>query len=130
MISLTSEDPKVSPIDIGDFINSTLLDQISRVDGVGEVTAIGGGYAMRVWMDPARLVKYNLMPSDISAAIQAQNTEVSAGQLGGLPAAPGQQLNATITARSKLTTVDEFRNIVLKSTTEGSVVRLKDVEGV
>ena len=130
VISLISEDPKVSPIDIGDFINSTVIDQISRVDGVGEVTAIGGGYAMRVWMDPARLVQYNLMPSDIGAAIQAQNTEVSAGQLGGLPAAPGQQLNATITARSKLTTVDEFRNIVLKSATEGSVVRLKDVARV
>jgi HAE1 family hydrophobic/amphiphilic exporter-1 len=130
VISLISDNPKVSPIDIGDFINSTVIDQISRVDGVGEVTSIGGGYAMRVWMDPARLVKYDLMPSDISAAIQAQNTEVSAGQLGGLPAAPGQQLNATITARSKLTNVDEFRNIVLKSTTEGSVVRLKDVARV
>jgi len=130
VISLTSEDPNVSPIDIGDFISSTLIDQISRVDGVGEVNAIGGGYAMRIWMDPARLVKYNLMPSDITAAIQAQNTEVSAGQLGGLPAAPGQQLNATITARSKLSTVDEFRDIVLKTTTEGSVVRLKDVARV
>jgi HAE1 family hydrophobic/amphiphilic exporter-1 len=130
VISLTSDDPNVSPIDIGDFINSTLLDQISRVDGVGEVTAIGGGYAMRVWMDPSKLVKYNLMPSDVTAAIQAQNTEVSAGQLGGLPAPEGQQLNATITARSKLTTVDQFRNIVLKSTTEGSVVRLKDVARV
>lgn len=130
VVSLTSEDPKVSPIDIGDFINSTLLDQISRVDGVGEVTAIGGGYAMRVWMDPTLLVKYNFMPSDITAAIQAQNTEVSAGQLGGLPAVIGQQLNATITARSKLTNVDQFRNIVLKSATDGSVVRLKDVARV
>ena len=127
VVSLISEDPKVSPIDIGDYINSTLLDQISRIDGVGEAQAIGGGYAMRIWLDPARLVKYNLMPSDITAAIQAQNTEVSAGQLGGLPAAPGQQLNATITARSKLQSLDQFRDIVLKSTTEGAVVRLGDV---
>jgi HAE1 family hydrophobic/amphiphilic exporter-1 len=127
VVSLISEDPQVSPIDIGDYINSTLLDQISRIDGVGEAQAIGGGYAMRIWLDPARLVKYNLMPSDITAAIQAQNTEVSAGQLGGLPAASGQQLNATITARSKLQSLDQFRDIVLKSTTEGAVVRLGDV---
>jgi len=127
VVSLISDDPNVSPIDIGDYINSTLLDQVSRIDGVGETQAIGGGYAMRIWLDPARLVKYHLMPSDISAAIQAQNTEVSAGQLGGLPAASGQQLNATISARSKLQSVEEFRNIVLKSTTDGASVRLGDV---
>ena len=127
VVSLISDDPNVSPIDIGDYINSTLLDQVSRIDGVGEAQAIGGGYAMRIWMDPAKLVKYHLMPSDISAAIQAQNTEVSAGQLGGLPAASGQQLNATISARSKLQSVEEFRNIVLKSTTDGASVRLGDV---
>jgi HAE1 family hydrophobic/amphiphilic exporter-1/multidrug efflux pump len=130
LVSLISNNPKVTAIDIGDFINSTVIDQISRLDGVGEVTSIGAGYAMRVWMDPAKLVKYNLMPSDVNAAILAQNTQVSAGQLGDVPATPGQQLNATITARSKLTNVDQFNNIVLKSEADGSTVRLKDVARV
>ncbi|HWU83546.1 MAG TPA: efflux RND transporter permease subunit [Methylophilaceae bacterium] len=130
VVSLVSDDPKVSPIDIGNYISSSLLDQISRIDGVGDVQGIGAGYAMRIWLDPARLQKYSLMPSDVSAAIQAQNTEVSAGQLGALPAAPGQQINATVTARSKLQTVEQFRDIVLKSTTDGAIVKLGDVARV
>ena len=127
IISLVSENPAVSSMDIGDYISSTLLDQISRVDGVGEVQAIGSGYAMRIWLNPKSLQKYNLMPSDVSAAILAQNAEVSAGQLGALPAVSEQQLNATITARTKLQTVEEFENVVLKSTTDGAIVYLKDV---
>lgn len=127
IISLVSDNPEVKSIDIGDYISSTLLDQISRVDGVGEVQAIGSGYAMRIWLNPNNLQKYNLIPSDVSAAILAQNAEVSAGQLGALPAVEGQQLNATITARTKLQTVKEFENIVLKTSTDGAIVYLKDV---
>ncbi|ASU37979.1 hydrophobe/amphiphile efflux-1 family RND transporter [Herbaspirillum sp. meg3] len=130
VISLTSGDPRVSATDIGDFISSTLTDQISRVEGVGDVSAFGTNYAMRIWLDPAKLQKYALMPSDITGALEAQNTEVSAGEIGALPAVPGQQINATITARSKLTTPDEFRNIIVKSSSDGSLVKLSDVARV
>jgi HAE1 family hydrophobic/amphiphilic exporter-1/multidrug efflux pump len=91
------------------------------------VQTLGSGYAMRIWLDPALLEKYALMPSDVSSALEAQNTEVSAGQLGGLPAIKGQQLNATIGARSKLQTAEEFRNVVVKSNSDGAVVLLGDV---
>ncbi|QQZ39789.1 efflux RND transporter permease subunit [Pseudomonas sp. SK3(2021)] len=125
--ALASDNESVTGTQVGDYISSTLLDQISRIDGVGEVQTLGSGYAMRIWLNPAKLEKYALMPSDVSAALEAQNTEVSAGQLGAVPAVPGQQLNATITARSKLQTEDEFRNVVVKSSSDGAVVLLSDV---
>jgi len=128
--ALASDNPSVTGTQIGDYISSTLLDSISRIDGVGEVKTLGSGYAMRIWLDPALLEKYALMPSDVSAALEAQNTEVSAGQLGALPAAKGQQLNATITARSKLQTAEAFRQVVVKSTSDGAVVLLGDVATV
>lgn len=128
--ALASDNPSVTGTQIGDYISSTLLDSISRIDGVGEVKTLGSGYAMRIWLDPALLEKYALMPSDVSTALEAQNTEVSAGQLGALPAAKGQQLNATITARSKLQTAEEFRQVVVKSTSDGAVVLLGDVATV
>ncbi|MFS2053502.1 efflux RND transporter permease subunit, partial [Variovorax sp. CT11-76] len=109
---------------------TNLVDVISRIDGVGEVQTLGTGYAMRLWLDPDKLRKYALMPSDVNAAITAQNAQVSAGQLGALPAAAQQQLNATITARSKLQTAEQFENVVLRVTPDGAVVRLKDVARV
>ncbi|GKT19808.1 efflux RND transporter permease subunit [Acidovorax sp. SUPP2522] len=127
IVTFTSPDPSVTQVDIGDYISSNLVDVISRIDGVGDVATLGTPYAMRVWMDPAKLEKYALMPSDIGNAINAQNAQVSAGQLGALPAVGEQQLNATITARSKLQSREEFENIVLKSTVDGAIVRLKDV---
>lgn len=130
VISLVSDSPTARAIDIGDYISSHLLDQISRLDGVGDVQSLSSGYAMRIWLDPAKLQKYTLIPSDISAAIQAQNTEVSSGQLGALPAVTGQGLNAPITARSKLQTVEQFNQIIVKSGTNGYVVRLSDVARV
>jgi len=128
--ALASDNPSVTGTQIGDYISSTLLDSISRIDGVGDVQTLGSGYAMRIWLDPALLEKYALMPSDVSTALEAQNTEVSAGQLGALPAVKGQQLNATISARSKLQTAEEFRNVVVKSSSEGAVVLLGDVASV
>ncbi len=128
--ALASDNPSVTGTQIGDYISSTLLDSISRIDGVGEVQTLGSGYAMRIWLDPALLEKYALMPSDVSTALEAQNTEVSAGQLGALPAVKGQQLNATISARSKLQSAEEFRNVVVKSTSDGAVVLLGDVATV
>lgn len=127
IVDLVSDNPAVTATDIGDYMSSSLVDVISRIDGVGEVQLLGSGYAMRIWLDPGKLQKYALIPSDILSALAAQNTQVSAGQLGALPAVAGQQLNATISARSKLRTVDEFRDVVVKSSSDGTIVRLADV---
>ncbi|HZY15813.1 MAG TPA: efflux RND transporter permease subunit [Ramlibacter sp.] len=126
----TSPDPSVTQVAIGDYLTSSVVDVIARLDGVGDVRVFGTSYAMRIWMDPARLERFALMPSDIVAALNAQNAQVSAGQLGALPAVGGQMLNAPITARTKLQTVDEFKAIVLKAAPDGSVVTLADVARV
>ena len=130
IVTLISPDGRASAIDIGDYISGSLADIVSRLDGVGEVQTLGSGYAMRIWLDPAKLNQYALMPSDVSAAVLAQNTQVSAGQLGGLPAVAGQQITATVTSRSKLRSADDFREVALKSSADGAVVRLKHVARV
>jgi hydrophobe/amphiphile efflux-1 (HAE1) family protein len=130
VVSLYSDDPSVTSVDIGDYVASNLVDVISRIDGVGEVQTFGSGYAMRIWLDPGKLVKYSLIPSDITSALTAQNTQVSAGQLGGLPAPTEQLINATISARSRLTSVEEFENVVIKSASDGTIIRLADVARV
>ncbi|KQW50028.1 MULTISPECIES: efflux RND transporter permease subunit [unclassified Roseateles] len=130
VMMLTSDDPAVSSSDLGDYLNSTLVDIISRVEGVGDVNVFGSGYAMRIWLDPLKLQRYNLVPGDIRTALQQQNTEVSAGQIGAQPAPPGQRLTAIITARSKLTTAEEFKNVVLRVQPDGSALRLGEVARV
>ncbi|ALZ75492.1 efflux RND transporter permease subunit [Rheinheimera sp. F8] len=130
VVGFVSEDGSMTNIDIGDYVASNVQDIISRVEGVGEVQLFGSQYAMRIWLDPAKLQNFKLTPADISAAIVAQNAQVSAGQIGGLPAMQGQQLNATVTAQSRLQTPEQFRNILLKSASDGSVVRLSDVATV
>ena len=130
VIGLYSDDPAVSDIDLGDYMSSTLVDQISRVDGVGTIQNFGAQYAMRIWLDPAKLTSYGLTPGDVIAAIRAQNTQVSAGQLGGLPAVKGTALNATITAQSRLTNIDQFRQIIVKNSVGGAIVHLDDVARV
>ena len=128
--AFVSRDGRMSTNDLADYVDSTLNDTLKRVPGVGSTQLFGAGYAMRIWLDPDRLQKYALMPSDVVAAIQAQNVQVSAGQLGGLPQVKGQQLNATVTAVSRLQTVGQFENIILKSGSSGSIVRLNDVARV
>lgn len=130
VIGFVSTDGRLSSTDVSDYVDSTLNDTLKRIEGVGSTTLFGSSYAMRIWLDPEKLSKYQLMPSDVTSAIGAQNTQVSAGQLGGLPARAGQQLNATVTARSRLQTPEQFRNIILKSTTDGSLVRINDVATV
>ncbi|WP_404344204.1 efflux RND transporter permease subunit [Pseudoalteromonas mariniglutinosa] len=130
VVGFVSEDGSMNNIDIGDYVASNVQDIISRVNGVGEVQLFGSQYAMRIWLDPSLLQKYALTPADISAAISAQNAQVSAGQLGSLPAVAGQQLNATVTAQSRLQTPDQFRDIFVKTNSDGSVVRLGDVAKV
>ncbi|XQW83765.1 efflux RND transporter permease subunit [Thalassotalea piscium] len=130
VVGFVSKDGSMTNIDIGDYISSNVQDIISRVDGVGEVQLFGSQYAMRIWLDPAKLQNFKLNPADISAAISAQNAQVSAGQLGGMPASAGQQLNATVTAQSRLQTAEQFQKILVKTNSDGSVVRLEDVAKV
>jgi multidrug efflux pump len=130
VIGFVSTDGSMNSTDLADYVNSTLNDTLRRVSGVGNTQLFGSGYAMRIWLDPDKLAEFSMMPSDVTAAIAAQNTQVSAGQLGGLPARQGQELNATVTARSRLQTADEFRNIILKSNVDGSLVRLSNVATV
>ena len=128
--AFVSKDGSMSNIDIGDYVSSNVQDIVSRVEGVGEVQLFGSQYAMRIWLDPAKLESYKLTPADISASISEQNAQVSAGQLGAMPAIAGQQLNATVTAQSRLQTPAQFEEILVKTSSDGSVVRLKDVASV
>jgi len=130
VVTLTSDDPNATSADLGDYLQSTLVDVVSRIEGVGDVNVFGSGYAMRIWLDPTKLQRYALVPGDIRTAIAAQNTEVSAGQIGALPAPEGQRLTAIVTARSKLQTAEEFRNVVLRVQPDGSALRLGDVARV
>ena len=127
VVGFVSSDNSLSQYDLSDFVVSTVQDPLSRVSGVGEVQVFGAQYAMRVWLDPARLLNYKLTPGDVRAALVAQNTQVSAGQLGGTPAVPGQGFTATITAQSRLQTVEQFEAILLRTSAEGGEVRLRDV---
>jgi len=127
VIGFVSEDGSMNQADIGDYVTASVLDPISRVEGVGDVTNFGSQYAMRIWLDPAKLQSYQLTPADVTTAITAQNTEVSAGELGGAPAVAGQQLNATVSAQSRLQTAEQFGAILLKTTTNGATVYLRDV---
>jgi len=125
-----SKDGSLSRVDLADFLNSTVQEPLSRVTGVGEVQVFGAQYAMRIWLDPAKLNSFRLTPADVQAAIRAQNNQVSAGQLGGTPAMAGQGFTASITAQSRLQTVPEFEQILLRSSAQGGEVRLKDVARV
>ncbi|MAI91981.1 efflux RND transporter permease subunit [Ponticaulis sp.] len=113
--------------DLGDYIQSYMYDQISRIDGVGNTRVFGSQYAMRIWLDPIALARYQLVPSDITAAIQSQNTQVSSGSIGATPAEPGQEITATITLQSLLQTPDDFRELLILTTQEGRSIRLGDV---
>lgn len=126
-----SEDGSMDRADIADYVNSNVVDQLSRVEGVGDVQVFGSAYAMRIWLDPARLRSYSLMPSDVVEAVRAQNAQVSAGQLGQAPADTDEQvINATVTVQSYLKTPEEFKNILLKTDGSGAQVRLGDVADV
>lgn len=130
VIAFYSPDGSLSDADIKDYVNSNISEPLSRVEGVGEIQVFGGSYAMRIWLDPAKLTSYQLTPSDVATALKAQNAQVAVGQLGGAPAVNGQVLNATVTAQSLLQTPEEFRNIFLKNTAGGAQVRLQDVARV
>ncbi len=130
VIGLYSEDDSVSEGELGDILLSDIKDSIARINGVGDVTTFGNPRAMRIWVNPQKLFSYKLTTADVIAAIKAQNADVSAGQLGGLPAVKGQQLNATITSQSKLKNVDDFKKIILRANSNGAQIQLQDVAKV
>jgi multidrug efflux pump len=127
IVGLVSEDGSMDRHALTDYLVSNVQDIVSRLEGVGELLLFGTQNAMRIWLDPARLNNFHLTTNDVIAALQAQNVQVSAGQFGGTPAIEGQQLNATITARNLLQTADQFDAIVLRTNSDGSTVKLKDV---
>jgi multidrug efflux pump len=130
IVGLYDRTDQASQSDIADYLVNNFQDPISRIDGVGSSQIFGSQYAMRIWLDPYKLATVKLMPSDVQSALTAQNVEVSAGQIGADPAPAGQQINATVTARARLQTPEQFRDIIVKTQTDGSIVRLSDVARV
>ncbi|MFT5235535.1 MAG: multidrug efflux pump [Shewanella sp.] len=130
VIGFVSQNGSLNKNDIADYVGTNVQNPMSRVSGVGEIEMFGAQYAMRIWLDPMKLTQYSLTSIDIMTSIRAQNAQVSAGQIGGVPSLPGQQLNATVSAQSRLSTVEEFQKIIVKSDTSGAVVLLSDVARV
>src|SRR3979490_204646 len=127
VVGFVSDDGSMSNADIADFIASNVQDPLSRTPGVGAYVLFGAQYAMRIWVDPAKLNNYGLTPVDVSNAIQAQNVQIASGELGGLPSVKGQQLHATTLGPTRLQTSAQFGAILLKVNADGSQVRLRDV---
>ncbi len=127
---LSSDNPAYDPIALGDYAARNIVPELQRVPGVGQVQQFGTERAMRIWIDPAKLVGYKLAPADVTAAITAQNAQVASGTIGDRPNVPGQPIFATVVVDGQLTTVEQFGDIVLRANADGSTVRLKDVARV
>jgi multidrug efflux pump len=127
VLGFVCEDGSMTQDDLSDYVADHVQDLISRVDGVGDVQLFGSQYSMRIWLDPNKLTNFKLTPADVKSAIQAQNVQLSAGQLGGTPSVEGQQLNASITAQTLLQTPEQFGAILLRTGSDGSKVLLRDV---
>jgi multidrug efflux pump len=126
-ITISSEDGKLDPVALGDYASRNVLNEIRRVPGVGTAQLFGTERAMRIWIDPAKLVSYKLTPDDVSSAIKAQNAQVASGTLGDLPSDASLQISATVVVTGQLSSVEEFGKIILVANPDGSVVRLRDV---
>jgi hydrophobe/amphiphile efflux-1 (HAE1) family protein len=127
IVGLYSEDGSMNKDDLSDFINTNIQSILSRVGGVGEASAFGGQYAMRIWLDPSKLVSYGLTPADIRAAVKAYNVQVSSGQLGSNPAVENQRLNVSVNVQSLLQTPEQFGEIPVRINRDGSAIHMKDV---
>ncbi|MBC7155775.1 MAG: efflux RND transporter permease subunit, partial [Rhodobacteraceae bacterium] len=127
VVGLISTDGRLEQVDLADYMITNMVDDLSRLQGVGEVQVFGSKYAMRIWLDPLKLAAFELTPADVLQAVSEENAQISAGSFGDLPAPEGQQLNATITAQSLLRTPEDFQGIVLRAETDGGLVLLKDV---
>ncbi|QIH08286.1 MULTISPECIES: efflux RND transporter permease subunit [unclassified Pseudomonas] len=130
IVGLVDNTGKLDNFDLGNLIASQLQDPISRINGVGDFQLFGSPYAMRIWLDPGKLNSYQLTPGDVAQAIREQNVQVSAGQLGGLPTRSGVQLNATVLGKTRMTSVADFEEILVKVKADGSQVRVKDLGNV
>ncbi|UYY60069.1 efflux RND transporter permease subunit [Sphingomonas sp. S2-65] len=130
IVGVYDETDKRTNVDVSDWLSSNLQDALARTPGVGDTNVFGAPYAMRIWLNPDRLASYALMPGDVITAIQNQNTEVAAGEIGGQPQPSAQMLNATVTAQSRLQRPEQFEQIILKTETSGANVLLKDVARV
>lgn len=130
VIALISEDGTLDATDLGDYLETNMVNELARIDGVGNVQVFGAQYAMRIWLDPAKLAAFELTPEDVVRAVRAQNAQISAGEFGARPAVDGQVLNATITAQSLLTTPEDFRQIVVRAAEDGGLVLINDVARV
>ena len=124
---LTSKNPAIDPIGLGDYASRNVLPELQRIDGIGQAQLFGTERAMRIWIDPAKLTGFKLSAADVTAAIAAQNAQVASGSIGDLPNIAGQGIAATVIVNGQLSTVEEFGNIVLRANTDGATVRLKDV---
>ncbi len=127
IVSIYSEDGSMNTFDLTDYMASNIESILSRVPGVGEVMNFGSQYAMRIWLNPEKLLNYNLTPADVKRALQTYNVQVSAGQLGGLPAVKGQNLNVTVNVHDLLQTPEQFEDIPVVIKQDGATVRLRDV---
>ena len=130
IVALVSPDKSRDNVALGSFISANIIDSIRRVPGVGEALLFGTEYSMRIWLKPEKLQAYGVSPADISRAVRAQNSQLATGELGQLPSAPGQELNAVIVTRGRLTTPGEFSNIIVRTNPDGSALHLKDVARV
>ncbi|MGD9918641.1 MAG: efflux RND transporter permease subunit [Paenirhodobacter sp.] len=130
VVSLISPDKSRNQVELSDYMNSSMVENFSRLPGVGSVQVFGSEYAMRIWLDPQKLKAYDMAPATVIAAVQGQNAQISAGAFGAQPAPEGQLLNATITAQSLLKTPQDFERIVLRADTDGGMVLLRDVARV
>jgi multidrug efflux pump len=126
-VTLSSEDGRLDPIALGDYLSRNVLNEVKRVPGVGQAQLFGTERAMRIWIDPAKLVGLKLTPADVATAIRNQNAQVASGTLGDLPNPSSQQISASVVVTGQLSTPEEFGNIVLRANPNGSVVRLRDV---
>jgi multidrug efflux pump len=124
---LSSTDPNMTPVQLGDYASRTVLPEIQRIPGVGQAQLFGTEHAMRIWIDPAKLVGFSLSSADVTAAIRSQNAQVSSGSIGELPNIAGQGIAATVVVSGQLSSIEQFGNIVLRANTDGSSVRLRDV---
>ncbi|MBI3222555.1 MAG: efflux RND transporter permease subunit, partial [Nitrosomonadales bacterium] len=129
-VALVSPDKSMDQVALGSYATASVLDAVRRVPGVGEALLFGTEYSMRLWLKPEKLHSYNISPADISRAVRAQNSQLATGELGQLPSAPGQELNAVIVTRSRLSTPEEFGNIIVRTNPDGSTLRVKDVARV
>nr|MBP8287243.1 efflux RND transporter permease subunit [Rhodoferax sp.] len=127
---LSSDDPALNPVALGDYASRAIVPELQRLPGVGQVQLFGTERAMRIWIDPAKLVAFNLSAAEVTAAIRAQNAQVSAGEIGSLPNVAGQGISATVVVNGQLGSVEQFGNVMLRANPDGSSVRIKDVARV